>query len=274
MGITLKGSYDLHVHTSPDIIPRKLSDEEMVQRAASAGMRGCVLKCHAAPTMGQAVNLGKRYPQVDVIGSITLNRSVGGINPAAVEAAGKMGARYVWFPTMDARAYRKEQGKPYEDALSVCGTDGEVTEETKEVLRLAKKYDMVVGTGHIGTEDAMKLVQTAHCMGLKRICLTHVSLPVCRMTCAQLDESIALGAWVEYSYCHILSGKCEPDLVAEQIRHIGAEHVVLSSDLGQIDNPYPDEGLLEFARLLNGLGISEEELSLMLVKTPWELLYA
>lgn len=274
MKFTLEGAYDLHIHTSPDVIPRKLGDEEMVVRAKAVGMRGCLLKCHAAPTAGRTVILKKMNPNFDVIGSITLNKSVGGINPDAVEAAGKMGARYVWFPTMDAKEYCREQGKPYEQALSVLTPEGEITPQVRSVLQVAREYDMVVGTGHIGTEEAIKLVTAAREMNLKRICVTHVTLPVCKMTLSQLEQMVAAGAVMEYSYCHILSGKCSIEYAAAQIKHIGAEHVILSSDLGQVNNPYPDEGLMQFVELLYEQGIHEEELTLMLKTNPRKLLYA
>lgn len=274
MEISLVGAYDLHVHTAPDCIPRKLGDEEMVLRGRAAGMAGCVLKCHAAPTAGRAALLKNRYPDFDVIGSITLNRSVGGINPEAAEAAAKMGAKYIWFPTMDAKAYRESQGKPCDGReLMAEDTDGTMKQETLEVLEIAKAYDMVVGTGHIGTKSSIRLVLAARELGVKRICVTHVTLPVCQMTLSELETVVSAGAMAEYSYCHILSGKCLPQMVAEQIRHIGAEHVILSSDLGQVNNPYPEEGLKQFAELLIKNGIREEELALMLKENPRRLLF-
>ena len=35
----LSGTYDLHIHTAPDVIPRKCTDEETVRRLEAAGMR-------------------------------------------------------------------------------------------------------------------------------------------------------------------------------------------------------------------------------------------
>lgn len=269
----LKGAYDLHVHTSPDVIPRKLDDEELVMRGKDAGMAGLVLKCHAAPTAGRAALMRKQYAGFDVIGSIALNNSVGGINPAAVETAGKMGARYVWFPTIDAIEYRKIQGKTTDGALTILTSDGSVAKPVIEVLELAKKYDMVVGTGHIGTEEALRLIDIAWDMGIKRICATHVTLPVCRMSDEQLAHAASKGAMLEYSYCHILSGKCTLDEVIRQIRNVGTEHVFLSSDLGQVANPYPEDGLLQFGQALLDRGIKKQELVQMLCENPKKLLY-
>mgnify|MGYP000423500525 CR=1 FL=1 len=37
----LNGVYDLHIHTSPDVVPRKYSDLELARRLAERGMAGC-----------------------------------------------------------------------------------------------------------------------------------------------------------------------------------------------------------------------------------------
>src|ERR671937_511589 len=45
---------------------------------------------------------------VDTIGTITLNRAVGGLNPVAVEIAAREGARIVWFPTVSSENEQHE----------------------------------------------------------------------------------------------------------------------------------------------------------------------
>ena len=47
-------------------------------------------------------------------------------------------------------------------------------------------------------------------------------------------------------------------VVVEQIRALGPEHVVLSTDLGQSTAIYPDEGMLEWAKRLSEEGFSDE----------------
>ncbi len=44
----------------------------------------------------------KAVPGSKVFGAITLNHSVGGLNPVAVELAGRSRCKIVWFPTVDA----------------------------------------------------------------------------------------------------------------------------------------------------------------------------
>ena len=60
----------------------------------------------SSPTTGSTVEraqvVAAAVPGVVVLGAITLNRSVGGLNPLAVEVAARQGARIVWFPTVSA----------------------------------------------------------------------------------------------------------------------------------------------------------------------------
>ena len=81
MNDMIKGVYDLHVHTSPDVVPRKCSDIELGRRLAAAGMAGCALKSHYFDTAARAGLLQEQFPQLRIVGGVVLNRSVGGVNP-------------------------------------------------------------------------------------------------------------------------------------------------------------------------------------------------
>ena len=105
----LNGVYDLHIHTSPDVVPRKYSDLELARRLAERGMAGCAIKCHYFDTAARAGLLMAQFPQLDVAGGVTLNRSVGGLNPDAVERSAQAGGRMVWFPTLEAQSYQRYQ---------------------------------------------------------------------------------------------------------------------------------------------------------------------
>jgi hypothetical protein len=59
---------------------------------------------------------------------------------------------------------------------------------------------------------------------------------------------------------------------AALIRRVGAEHVVLSSDLGQIDRPPPGEGLVRFRKLLLAEGLAPREVDITLRDNPGGLL--
>ena len=65
-------------------------------------MKGFVLKSHYIPTAERAKVVTKAVPGIQAFGAITLNHSVGGLNPVAVELSGRSGAKIVWMPTVDA----------------------------------------------------------------------------------------------------------------------------------------------------------------------------
>jgi len=274
MKFSLDKCYDLHLHTGPDVRLRKLSDLEQIQQAVEARMAGCVLKCHSEPTAGRAALMRQIYPGFDVIGAVVLNRSIGGINPYAVEAAGKMGAKMLWFPTMDAAAYLRWKNAPNpENGIRLLHTDGTLTAEVSEVLQVAKEYDMVVCTGHIAPEESVALLECAASMGLKRLCVTHVTLPVNRMTAEQLRRCIHAGAFIEFSYCHILHKYLTLDTVLGDLQIVGTEHAIFSSDLGQTNSPCPVVGMQECAELLLQNGIAESGVYQMMRTNPAQLLY-
>ena len=57
--------------------------------------------------------------------------------------------------------------------------------------------------------------------------------------------------------------------MAERIRAVGAEQVVLSTDVGQPASPYPDEALSKLGDLLPGVKASPRKNShIMLVDNP------
>ena len=70
----LKGAYDMHIHTSPDVSPRKSTDLEIAEEWKTAGMKGGVVKCHFADTTGRAAILSALYPDLKIYGGLVLNR--------------------------------------------------------------------------------------------------------------------------------------------------------------------------------------------------------
>lgn len=272
----LQGIYDLHVHTSPDVAPRKCGDPELAERFSAAKMRGFAIKCHFADTSARAVLLQERFPQLRIVGGITLNRAAGGLNPYAVERSAQIGGKMVWFPTLESRAYqayqhRNDPAADLEGYLSVCNANGELLPDALRVLDVAAKYNMVVGTGHISADEGMALVKAAaerNC----RIVLTHADNPADLYTIEQQKKAVDLGAYVEHSYFTVCHNRTSIEEVAAQIRAVGCDHVILTSDLGQLNSPYPEEGLAQYLSLLHENGFTHDELRQMTVRVPEALL--
>src|SRR5436309_8684855 len=98
----IRGAYDLQVHVAPDVIERRTDDVDLARDFLAHGLQGFVLKSHYIPTAERAKVVARAVPGIKSYGAITLNHSVGGLNPVALEIAGRSGAKIVWFPTVDA----------------------------------------------------------------------------------------------------------------------------------------------------------------------------
>ena len=68
----VRGAYDLHVHTGPDAMKRRIDDIGLARRCAEVGLAGYVIKSHYVPTSARAT-LNSMVPGVKVLGSVTLN---------------------------------------------------------------------------------------------------------------------------------------------------------------------------------------------------------
>src|SRR5215471_13475932 len=146
---TLNGVVDIHVHSDPDSVPRSIDAIDAARLCKSRGMRALLLKNHYEPTASLAYLVRKEVPGIELFGGVALNRTVGGVNPAAVErmtmVKGGWG-RVVWMPTFDAEnqvRYSKES-RPF---VSVS-KNGALPPEVREVLALIARNHLTLATGH------------------------------------------------------------------------------------------------------------------------------
>ena len=158
----LTGIVDIHAHCDPDSVPRSIDAIDLARLARDRGIRGLVLKNHYDPTATLAYVVRKEVPGIEVFGGIVLNRTVGGINPAAVEhlVAVKGGwGRVVWMPTYDAEnqvRYSKEN-RPFVPVAR----KGELLPEVMEVLRIIAQHRLVLATGHSSPAEDLMLIRAA-----------------------------------------------------------------------------------------------------------------
>lgn len=269
----VKGIYDVHVHTAPDVSKRKFTDPELAARLEEKGMAGFLVKNHFTETAARAALLQAQFPKLKIIGGIVLKRTVGGFNPYAVENCAKLGGRVVWLPTLEARSYQKKKHPGMSDQeaaayLTALDDNGQLVPGISEILDIVKAYDMVLATGHVSAEEGLAVLKAAHDKDIQKLVATHVDGAADYYTTEQLKQAAALGAMTEHCYFNIQAGHITPAEMAERIRAVGAEQVVLSTDVGQPASPYPDEALSKLGDLLLAEGITPEELHIMLVDNP------
>ncbi|WP_216595672.1 DUF6282 family protein [Myxosarcina sp. GI1] len=282
---SIQGAIDFHVHSAPDITPRSVDDFELAKMAADEGMKAIVLKNHVTPTADRAILANKIVPNIQLYGGVVLNYAVGGLNPDAVEIMYKIGegkGKVVWLPTIDADYHRQmfhKQGRGIKVANS-----GKLLPKTLKILELVAKYDLVLETGHISPEEVELVVEKARELGIKKILITHAIADVPGLSVTQMQQVANMGAFLELTYVNYLMGKNSPieahqnwqqvsiaDMAAA-IKSIGAEHFVLSTDLGRSFDPKPVVGYQKFVTELSAAGISQSEIEMMSQINPSQLL--
>jgi len=148
------GVIDMHVHPDPDVFGRSLTDNELATIARRKGMRGIVIKNHVVTTSDRAALVMQQVPGIEVWGGIVLNKSVGGVNPAAVEWMHRMSGgrgKVVWLPTFDSNMHIKTLVDKNQSGI-VVATNGQVTPELEQVLKIIAREDLILATGHISAD--------------------------------------------------------------------------------------------------------------------------
>jgi len=282
----LIGAIDMHLHCAPDTIPRKVDALELARRATNAGMRAILLKSHASPTAPLATLVEKAVPGIRVFGGLVLNESVGGINPEAVKTAIALGAKAIWMSTVSARnhlkhmnttsaaAHMRKLGGASGEGIYILGESGEVVPKVREIITLVKEADIILATGHLSTEEIKALAKEVKKAGLRKFVVTHPESDISCMSNEEQRELLPYGAWFERCYFATtkLGQSLDPAVIAETINEVGAETTVLSSDLGQVDNPYPLEGFRDYVESMLNCGISQEAIHVMIRENPSRLL--
>ena len=289
---TLEGAYDLQIHVGPDVIARRIDDIDCAREFVARGLNGFVLKSHYIQTGERAQVVTKAVPGSRVFGAVTLNHSVGGLNPVAVELAGRTGCKIVWMPTVDARnetAGRLDGGTvklPFwakiqrelaaegisPPPLSVIDESGELTEPARRCLERIGRHNMILATGHLGRKEIFALVRAAKPMGVRKVVVTHAEFPSQNLTGVEQRELADLGAIIEHCFTTTYTGKATWESAFANIREAGVSRAVISTDLGQTINPPVAEGFAMFAqRLLDG-GFTADDVRTMAVTNPTRLI--
>lgn len=296
-GVTA-GVWDLHLHCGPEAIPRRYDFLELARHLQSHGM-GAVAKSHFHSTVPWAWMAAKAGMPC-LLGSVTLNHSLGGINPDAVRASlgleweGRPLLRIVWMPTLHARghiqmqqAHGQQYDIPAEWTGGVFSKGSQPLDQIQpidirdtcwrkpllEVLRLIAANGIALATGHLTRQEVLELVPMASSMGVERIILTHPAYHATALTGEDLLKLTALpGVYAEQSYALMPVDGLSIGEITRMIRLVGPEKTLLSTDLGQIGGLAPAEGMALYLRMLRGEGIPEDWLRQMSVQNPAWLL--
>ena len=306
----LAGAIDMHVHVGPEIIPRAFDVLDLVEQMRELGMGGYVAKSNSQCTAGETYVVNKLFHDVEgewvaAFGAITLNYSVGGLNPVAINVAANLGTPFkyaqfkcVWFPTTSSIATMKfqqlEAGKTlggtmpvgprtaYTTSQKIFGgtgkgieivkPNGEIVPDVEAVIHAIAENNLILATGHISEDETFAVVDGAKSLGVKKIISTHPRFPVER-----LIELANKGVIIEQTYTPpVFASGAEGNLAAKiaNISKIGAERMIVTTDSG-IRDGWWDNMAVAWKKIVETLlegGITERQIITMIKTNPKRLL--
>jgi len=165
-----------------------------------------------------------------------------------------------------------------------------------EILKLLASHPHIyMDTGHVSVEEADRLIDLKGEYGYEKIVVSSAVTKIA--TIEQLRAMAEKGAFIEFSmgaytaatpiplthyyveeeYISIDEGMTEEAsggivLVAEQMRELGSEHCIMSTDFGRYALSTPVEGLRQYIACILDLGIPPDDIRMMVKTNPEKLL--
>jgi len=255
----LVGGVDLHTHPGPSPFPRRMSILDAATDAATVGFRAVVAKSHHHSMQTDILALqgaGLRDIPVQVFGGVALNRTVGGLNPYAVELALGMGGKVVWFPTISSRAHIEFHehhhsgfpvaGVPLRDnePISILDESGTLVPAARDIIDVIAAESAVLNCGHLPAAEIDVLVPEALAAGVTRIVISHPDF-IIGASPDRIADWCRQGAFVEHCLAMLVGRQPAERPMAKIVgfyRAAGPRRTIFSSDLGQRGNPLPADG--------------------------------
>jgi len=285
----LEGFVDTHVHAGPALMPREFDSWDLVQHAGEHRFAAVVVKDHHVPSMGLARIIEDHYPagDVNVFGSLVLNNTVGGLNAQAVETAIHFGAKVIWLPTLSALHHSKrheaagfpkpkQAPKVADTPIECLDPKGRISSSLEAVLSVLADHPAVaLATGHVSPAEVDAVIRRAKDLGIERIIVTH-PLFLVEADLEDVKTWSRLGACIEFtainSFPESVLYTLPPARIAEVIRVIGADRVILSSDAGLKGNGWPFGNVARVLDLLRAEGLADDDLRRLVVDNPAKVL--
>lgn len=285
----LAGAGDVHVHTSPSLVPNRKSNLwELVQACEQREMAFAVVKWHHGDSVSAATVVNQAHDgPFKLFGGLVLNRPVGGLNPYAVDCAVTLGAKVIWLPTLDASGHGEAIGQlggfPFQRVrrnrlpirgLRILGDDGNLCSELKEILSLLDGTETVLASGHITTEEIIALADylTQNRLDI-HLLVNHAGFSVPHLSASEVAELAGPKIWFELAYFTVSPlGHSPIEAIINLIVSNPHAQFVLASDSGQAKNPIGPEAMITFISLLLENGLTEKQVSTMLHQHTRELI--
>jgi hypothetical protein len=288
----IQGAIELHAHAYPEFSLRmrgRVNEIVWAELAKASGMRAIVMKSQVFPTVERANLVRKVVEGIEVFGGITLNQSIGGLNPLAVEIAGELGGKAIWMPTWGSkndlsksrfyltrmRTYLRilDQVVPGPEEGIEIVEGNRLKPVVKEIIQIARNHQMYISSGHLSIQESLILVEECTKQGVPFL-LTH---PFSRSVGASIEEQKEVakrGGYIEHCFITTMPmhQRLEISKIIEAIEKVGPDQTVLTTDAIQTWNPPPPELMRMYVASLLHLGVKEEDIRKMIQENPAKVL--
>tara|TARA_B100000686_G_scaffold326831_1_gene385085 strand:- start:291 stop:1040 length:750 start_codon:yes stop_codon:yes gene_type:complete len=248
----MKGSVDLHVKGSPGISEQRMDVLEIARSAYESEIESFVYRSDSHPTAATSSIMQQMYPELNIIGSIVLNETVGGINPSAVEASIQHDAKVVWIPPSAAK-------------------EGILSENLLKTLEVIASHEMTLISELTSPSETITLFREAKKRGVSRMVAGNV---VGSLSVQDQLEISSHDAYVEYPFlsCMPTVGKISAMEMIRAIEAVGVEKCIVTTGFGQWFNPLPAEGLRMAIATLLHFGLNANQVSTLVKENPKSML--
>jgi hypothetical protein len=278
----LEGAIDCHAHGGSDPIDRLLMEDEIAIEYSRAKMKAVVFKTWFTPSASRNPIVKKALDKwaretgmepVKVFGGITLNQSVGGLNPDAVKRVlGFPGCKYVWMPMVDSYHHRRLVYDDWSGAgIKMLDDKGKPLPALTEVLKIAAANNLTVASGHYPYTDTKVMLEEAKRVGVKHLEIIHPVHIHSKTLISEMKEAAAEGVKIMLSGLGITAfplHETGPVYAVKMIKEVGPENLFYGSDYGQIQNPSHLIGTEWTIKLLLSYGATKEEVKKVFQTTP------
>ncbi|MDJ0643007.1 MAG: DUF6282 family protein [Erythrobacter sp.] len=170
-------------------------------------------------------------------GGIVLDRTVGGLNPTAVEKSAEVGGKFVWLPTVDAVHHRRINDQSIDGAVSLFDSRSRPVAELTAILERVAEFGQVLGTGHISPDETEAVIELAVEKGVRRIIVNHPLL-IGADTQALLRMTRHKAVTIEHCYVPDHEIPFDVSLIVEAIDEVAPDQTVVADfgDFGREKN--------------------------------------
>ncbi len=267
----MEDSIDTHAHGGSDPFERRQLEDEIAIDCTKARMKAIVIKTWYTPSASRNQLVQKIADQwakenqmrpVMVFGGVTLNYSVGGLNPEAViRCLGFPHFKYVWMPMSDSYYHQKVIFNRKDRGIKYLTDEGKLVPPVKEILRIIADNDLILASGHYAYRETAPLMEEAIKLGVKRMEVIHPTLLHSKHTLAEMKELAREGVKIGLMGVASVNIRFLEGIrwLIRTVREL-SDSMVFASDSGQIQNPTHIESMKWMIRVLLAYGITKEEI--------------